>query len=93
MFLPLSDGAEPFAVDRVALGAARGAERVALEVGLDATASLDEIAGAIGLPSDAHVADVRARLRARRQDELQSSLPEGDGRDDDVLDELMGLGG
>jgi hypothetical protein len=74
LFVPLEDGREAFTIRRTERDAARGLQRLALELGLAEDASLAAIAGAVGLAPTADVADLRARLRARQQDELQGLL-------------------
>ena len=94
LFVPLEDGKEAFAISRTELDAATGTRRLALEMGLTADASIDAVLGAVGLAPEVGVADLRARLRARQQVELEALLPQSDdGNDDDLLDQLMGLGG
>lgn len=93
LFVPLVNDEDAYAVSRVAIEQAYGLSRIALELGVcDGRDELPSIALAIGLASSATLDDVRARLRARRQDDLIQHLPLGGGSDDDVLDELVGLG-
>jgi transcriptional regulator with XRE-family HTH domain len=80
LFLPLRDGARPYAVARGALEAARGTARLALELGLPADARLAAVASALGLPAGARAAEVRARLRARRQPQLEALVRDEDER-------------
>lgn len=92
LFLPLRDDETVRSVPRAVRDAADGLARVALELGLRADAALAAVATAVGLPADATGADVRTRLRARRQEALAALVP-SDPRDDALLiDELIGLG-
>lgn len=93
VFVPLTDGESAYAVARSAVDHANGLRRVALEVGvIDADDRVDLIAVAVGLDPTASISDLRARLRARRQDELAQHLPHDESTDDDALEELMWLG-
>lgn len=92
LFLPLQDGEQAFAVAHATLLAAGGLSRVALELGLEQDADLSAIAAAIGLPDNAAAADIRARLRARGHADLERLLPERDDDDDQLIDQLIGLG-
>jgi len=93
LFIPLEDGAKAFAVASAELTAVGGVARLAREIGLPSDAQLAAIATAVGLPADASPADLRTRLRARRQSDLEALVPDGAEADDHVLlDELMQLG-
>jgi Sigma-70, region 4/Bacterial RNA polymerase, alpha chain C terminal domain len=93
LFVPLQDGQRAFAVRRVELDVARGLSRLSLELGLPANAELSSIATALGLSVDASAADLRTRLRARRQDQLEALVPsDEDADDDELLAQLIGLG-
>jgi transcriptional regulator with XRE-family HTH domain len=93
LFVPLRDRSLAFSVSRYAVQEATGLRRVALELGVFfPDPDLSQVAAAIGLGSAASVADIRTRLRARRQDELVRYLPADSSSDDDQLEELMGLG-
>ena len=93
LFAPLQDGERAFAVRHADLDVAQGLPRLSLELGLPADAELSSIAIAIGLSTDASAADIRGRLRARRQDQLEALVPgDKDTGDDEVLDQLIGLG-
>lgn len=92
LFVPLDDGAAAFFASCSEIEAATGLGRVAAELGLPADAPLNAVAETIGLEPDASAADIRTRLRARRQEDLAELVPEDPEADDDVLEQLMGLG-
>jgi hypothetical protein len=93
LFVPLQDGERAFAVRHTDLDAAQGLPRVSLELGLSADVELPSIAIAIGLSTNASAADVRGRLRARRQQQLEVLIRDDeDTGDDNLLDQLIGLG-
>ena len=76
------------------LAAAVGMPGIALEVGLDQAAPQDALASALGLGSGAALGDIRAQLHARGQDDLAALLPdERAGNADELLEQLIGLGG
>lgn len=98
LFVVLASGDQ---LDFIAVGAAAlkgrtGADRLAAEAGdLDAHDPIAATAHALGLPPDEYRADaIRRRLRARREDELLVLLTDDQpaGTDDDLLDQLIGLG-
>lgn len=92
LFTPLQDGGRAFAVRHADLEVAQGLPRLSLELGLPSDAELSSIATAIGLSRDASSADIRGRLRARRQHQFEVLVPGDEDTDDELLDQLIGLG-
>ncbi len=72
IFLPLRDGGDAQLTRRGDLDAAQGQARVGLELGVGANADRIAIATAIGLPAEAPLELIRARLENREQPHLAS---------------------
>jgi hypothetical protein len=79
-----------------ALASEGGVMRLALEVGApadDSDQALRAVRGALGFSEEASTADIRRRLRARRENELAELVPADPAHeDDDILAQLIGLG-
>lgn len=84
------------AVQLQAIQSRTGVDRLAAEAGVAETDNpIAAVAHALGLPPDEYRAGaIKRRLRARREHDLLELAPDSDSpaADDDLLDELIGLG-